>query len=74
MLSNQDIKMNLDIWLKNYKCYSKNQESTINDNYKEDAKMLEKEIHSEAESVFRNSALKLIAENVKEYDISETYR
>lgn len=35
--------------------------------------MLEKEIHSEAESVFRNGALKLITECVKEYDISQTY-
>uniref|UniRef100_A0A1I8EZG0 Uncharacterized protein n=1 Tax=Wuchereria bancrofti TaxID=6293 RepID=A0A1I8EZG0_WUCBA len=61
--------MNLDIWLKNSKCCSKNQESTVNDNYK-DAEMLEKEIQTEAEFVFRNGALKLIAE----YGISETYR
>ncbi|VDO43180.1 unnamed protein product [Brugia timori] len=65
--------MDLDIWLKNSKCCSKNQESTVNDNYK-DAKMLEKEIQTEAEFVFRNGALKLIAECVKEYGISETYR
>ncbi|VDK66723.1 unnamed protein product [Onchocerca ochengi] len=65
--------MSLDIWLKNSKLYSKNQGSTVNENYKEDVEMLEKEIHSEAESVFRSGALKLIAESVKEYGISRTY-
>ncbi|VDO55974.1 unnamed protein product [Onchocerca flexuosa] len=65
--------MNLDIWLKNSKLYSTNQESTLNENYKENVEILEKEIHSEAESVFRSGALKLIAESVKEYGISRTY-
>ncbi|KAM3729183.1 SKI2 subunit of superkiller complex protein [Dirofilaria immitis] len=65
--------MNLDIWLKNSKLCSKNQELANNDNYKEDVEMLEKEIRSEAESVFRSGALKLIAESVKKYGISRTY-
>ncbi|CAG9535827.1 unnamed protein product [Cercopithifilaria johnstoni] len=65
--------MNLDIWLKNCKLQTENQESALNNQYKEDEEMLEKEIHSEAESVFRNSALKLITECGKQYDISKTY-
>lgn len=66
--------MNTDIWLKNPKLYSTNQKSTINEKYKGDAKMLEKEIQSEAEKVFRSGALKLITECVKEYNLLETYR